>query len=144
MAGPVWNSASVSHIKPVLQHSQSQQTALSCSASPVSLPCTANPFVVGSSSPPKDPPKIHFAFPCSQPAIFTAGEEAAAEEGGERGQAEPSRRDAPSTCRATCRFDGGWTASGSSRHTAVGRGGNSAPEIMVEKESPHPEAGTIG
>lgn len=85
VAGPVWNSASVSHIKPVLQHSQFQQTTLSCSASPDSLPCTANPtpFVVDSSSPPKDPPKIQFAFPCSQTAIFTAGEEAAAEEGGE-------------------------------------------------------------
>lgn len=97
--------------------------------------------------PTQRPPKIQFAFPCHQPAIFTAGEEAAVEEGGSmarQSRAEPSRRDAPSTCRATCQFDGGRTASGSSRQTAVRKGGNSAPEIMVEKEPPHLEPRTMG
>lgn len=56
-----------------------------CPALPHQTPCPAQQIQhpwCGQLFPTQRPPKIQFAFPCHQPAIFTAGEEAAVEEGG--------------------------------------------------------------
>lgn len=83
------------------------------------------------------PSKIQFTFPRNQPAIFTAGEKAAVEEGGRRpGREVPSHGDAASTCRAACQLDGGRTASSSPRRTAAGKGGKFSPKNNGEEGSP--------
>lgn len=66
-----------------------------CPALPHQTPCPAQQIQhpwCGQLFPTQRPPKIQFAFPCHQPAIFTAGEEAAVEEGGSmarQSRAEP-------------------------------------------------------
>lgn len=119
---------------------------LLCAALPHQTPCPAwqiqHPLLWAALPHPKTPAKCSLPSRATRQLFLQQVRKQRRRKGGERGQAEPSRRDAPSTCRATCHFDGGWTASASSRQAAVGKGGNSAPEILVEKESPHLEPRT--
>lgn len=145
-AGPMWNSVSVLHqASPAAFPVSIDRAALLCLTRLPVLHSKSNTLVVGSSSPPKDHPKYSLPSHATSQLFLQQVRKRRWKKGGAwPGRAEPSRRDAPSTCRATCQFDGGRTASGSSRQTAVRKGGNSAPEIMVEKEPPHLEPRTVG
>lgn len=131
---------------------------LSHQASPAALPVSvdllcltrlpaphseSNTLVGGISSPPKAHPKYSLPSHATRQQFLQQVRKQQWRKGGAwPGRAELSCRDAPSTCRAMCQFHGGRTASGSSRQTAVGKGGNPAPEIMVEKGSLHLEPRT--
>lgn len=129
------------------QHSQFQWTMLSGSAlqDPPAPHSKSNPFVMGSSSPPRDHSKYGLPSHATRRLFSKQVRKRWRRKGGARpGRAALSRRDAASTCRAVCQLDGGWTVSSSPRQTAVGKGGEFKPKNNGEEGAPSPRAGDGG